>query len=68
MANDTYQNDGVENLRDRAAKALGWSETDARAVSLASLRELLRFNHPNLSQEIANFTARGDHIVARRRR
>jgi len=38
-------------LHERIASALGWSPSDARSFSLASLRELVRGN-PKLEHEI----------------
>jgi hypothetical protein len=47
------------SLHARAAKALGWSESDVRSVSLQSLRDLVRPVDPKLAADI------GDAIASR---
>jgi len=43
----------MSDLYARAATALGWSPTDARSVSMPSLRDLVRPVNPDLAQEIS---------------
>jgi hypothetical protein len=50
-----------EDLKSRAARALGWSEADVRRMSWLSLREVVRHVDPALAEEITvhNRTGRG---------
>ena len=42
----------VNDLYDRAARALGWKPADARTVSMRTLRDLVRPVDPDLAQEM----------------
>lgn len=53
----------VEDLRQRAAIALGWTIRDAHSVSLPSLRELVRPVDPGLADEISHVLAQGSHVA-----
>ena len=48
-----------EDIRSRAARTLGWSEADARSLSLASIRDLVRPADPSLAREIDDRIASG---------
>ena len=42
----------MSDLHDRIAKALGWSASDVRSLSMQSLRDLVRPVDPDLTQEM----------------
>jgi hypothetical protein len=48
-----------EDIRSRAARVLGWSETDARSFSLQALRDIVRPVDPKLAQEISERVSSG---------
>lgn len=55
------------DLRRRAAEALGWSHSDVRSVSMASLRDLVRPVDPQLAREMS-YHIQSDRAVQGRRR
>ena len=54
---------GVETVRERVAKALGWSVEDTRSVSLQSLRDLVRPVSQKLAHEITLEINRGTYDI-----
>jgi hypothetical protein len=48
-----------EDIRSRIARALGWSEADARSLSLQALRDIVRPVDSGLAQEITDRVASG---------
>lgn len=42
----------MSDLHDRAARALGWSASDVRSLSMPSLRDLVRPVDPDLAREM----------------
>ena len=52
----------MSDLHDRVAKALGWSARDVRAVSMQSLRDLVRPVDPDLAQELSYAIQSGAYV------
>lgn len=52
----------MSNLHKRVAKALGWSVADAQALSMASLRELVRPVDPDLAREMDYMIQSGAYV------
>ena len=55
------------DLHERAAAALGWPVADARSMSLASLREAVRYVNPGLANEMSMQIESGAYILGGRR-
>ena len=52
----------MSDLYDRAARALGWNPTDVHAVSMQTLRDLVRPVDPDLAQEIGLLIQSGVYV------
>jgi hypothetical protein len=52
----------MSDLHDRAAKVLGWSESDVRSLSMQSLRDLVRPVDPKLAREMDYVIQSGAYI------
>jgi hypothetical protein len=52
----------MSDLHDRVAKALGWSPSDVRSLSMQSLRDLVRPVDPDLSRELGYAIQSGTYI------
>lgn len=54
----------MNDLYDRAARALGWKPADARTVSMHTLRDLVRPVDPDLAQEMTLAIQSGAYLKA----
>ena len=52
-----------KDLHERIAEALGWTESECRSFSLATLREFVRAKDPGLATEITEILDEGRHIA-----
>lgn len=56
----------MSDLHTRIARALGWTESQARTFSLPALRDLVRLVDAGLAAEISSVIARGSHVAGAR--
>ena len=52
----------MSDLHDRVASALGWTPTEARSLSMQSLRDLVRPVNPDLANELSLAIQSGAYI------
>lgn len=56
----------TDDIRERAAKVLGWTFTETCQFSLLMLREMVRGKDDKLAQEISDLVQSGQHIFGER--